>query len=141
MCSIYNATSIAEADGLLEDQCLLSLSVLGGPPVGPSPDSPLRLQETQLVSNYAESRAQAVDTINTTMGELSTVFSQLMEMIEFQGTEIQRIDDNVGDIESNLAGGLQQLQQTYNNSSNRMLAAKIFGVLMSFMIIFILFFA
>ena len=114
---------------------------VGGPPVGPSSDSPLRLQETQLVSNYAESRAQAVDTINTTMGELSTVFSQLMEMIEFQGTEIQRIDDNVGDIESNLAGGLQQLQQTYNNSSNRMLAAKIFGVLMSFMIIFILFFA
>ena len=110
-------------------------------PVGPSSDSPLRLQETQLVSNYAESRAQAVDTINTTMGELSTVFSQLMEMIELQGTEIQRIDDNVGDIESNLAGGLQQLQQTYNNSSNRMLAAKIFGVLMSFMIIFILFFA
>ena len=114
---------------------------LGGGLRARNTDSPLRLQETQLVSNYAESRAQAVDTINTTMGELSTAFSQLMEMIEYQGTEIQRIDDNVEDIEMNMAGGLNQLQQTYNNHSNIMLLAKIFGVSVTFMIMFIVFFA
>ena len=104
-------------------------------------NAPLRLQEQQLISNYAESRAQAVDTINSTMSELGTMFSQLMEMIELQGQDIQRIDDDVSDIESNLNSGLTELQTTYNNSSNRMLMMKIFGVVMTFMIIFILFFA
>ena len=52
------------------------------------------------------------------MGELGTMFSQLMEMIELQGQDIQRIDDDVNDIESNLSSGLTELQTTYNNSSN-----------------------
>ena len=104
-------------------------------------DAPLRLQEQQMISNYTESRAQAVETINTTMNELGTMFSQLMEMIEFQGQDIQRIDDDVSDIENNLSAGLTELQTTYNNSSNKMLMMKIFGIFMAFMVIFILFFA
>ena len=94
-----------------------------------------------MISNYTESRAQAVETINTTMNELGTMFSQLMEMIEFQGQDIQRIDDDVSDIENNLSAGLTELQTTYNNSSNKMLMMKIFGIFMAFMVIFILFFA
>ena len=64
-----------------------------------------------------------------------------MEMIEFQGQDIQRIDDDVSDIENNLSAGLTELQTTYNNSSNKMLMMKIFGIFMAFMVIFILFFA
>ena len=104
--------------------------------------SPLRLQETQLVNRntaYLESRADAVQTINQTMGELGTVFSNLLELLEFQGSQVQRIDDNMGDIEDNVAAGLGQLQVTAESYSSKALIAKVFGILMVFMVMFIMF--
>jgi syntaxin 5 len=60
--------------------------------------SPLQLSESQLVDrnlDYLESRADAVQTINQTMGELNSVFSNLLQLIDIQGQSVARIDDNV----------------------------------------------
>ena len=68
-----------------------------------------------------------------------SVFSNLLELLEMQETNVQRIDDNMTDLENNVSSGLQQLQITAESYSNKALAAKVFGVLMIFMVFFIMF--
>lgn len=106
--------------------------------------SPLQLSESQLVDrnlDYLESRADAVQTINQTMGELNSVFSNLLELIDIQGQNVERIDDNVTVMADNLEAGIQQLEQTVRSTSNLRLYAKMFGILMVFLIGFIVFLA
>ena len=106
--------------------------------------SPLQLSESQLVDrnlDYLESRADAVQTINQTMGELNSVFSNLLQLIDIQGQSVARIDDNVTDMADNLEAGIEQLEQSVSSTSNFRLMAKLFGILMVFMIAFIVFLA
>ena len=106
--------------------------------------SPLQLSESQLVDrnlDYLESRADAVQTINQTMGELNSVFSNLLQLIDIQGQNVERIDDNVTSMADNLEAGIQQLEQSVSSTSNFRLMAKLFGILMVFLIGFIVFLA
>jgi syntaxin 5 len=106
--------------------------------------APLQLSEAQLVDrnlDYLETRADAVQTINQTMGELNSVFSNLLQLIDLQGQNVERIDDNVTSMADNLEAGIQQLEQSVSSTSNFRLMAKLFGILMVFLIAFIVFLA
>jgi syntaxin 5 len=110
----------------------------------PAATAPLQLSEAQLVDrnlDYLESRADAVQTINQTMGSLNTVFSDLLQLIDIQGSAVERIDDNVTQMQDNLEAGIQELEQSVSGTSNLRLMAKMFGVTVVFLIFFIVFLA
>ena len=75
------------------------------------------------------------------MGSLNTVFSDLLQLIDIQGSAVERIDDNVTQMQDNLEAGIQELEQSVSGSSNLRLMAKMFGVTVVFLIFFIVFLA
>ncbi|RSH79920.1 cis-Golgi t-SNARE syntaxin [Apiotrichum porosum] len=99
-------------------------------------------QQMQLVEqqdNYIQSRSTAIESIESTIAELGSIFSQLAGMVAEQRETVQRIDADVNDISSNVSGAQRELLKYYANiSSNRWLMLKIFGVLIIFFLVFIL---
>ncbi|CAH6723615.1 integral membrane protein Sed5p [[Candida] jaroonii] len=88
---------------------------------------------------YLQQRNRAVETIESTINEVGNLFQQLATMVSEQGETIQRIDQNVEDINLNISGAQRELLKYYNNiSSNRWLFLKIFGVLIIFFLIWVL---
>ncbi|KAI8868393.1 t-SNARE [Ramicandelaber brevisporus] len=97
----------------------------------------LLLQEQQ--DTYMDQRGQAIQSIESTIAELGTIFQQLANLVSEQGNAVSRIDANVEDIESNVEGAQGELLRYYNNlTSNRWLMIKIFGVVMFFAVLLIL---
>ncbi|KAL1915512.1 uncharacterized protein VTP21DRAFT_6636 [Calcarisporiella thermophila] len=93
------------------------------------------MQQQMLVeeqSRYNESRATAIQSIESTIAELGNIFGQLAHMVAEQRETIQRIDADVDDIESNVQGAQRELLKYYRNiSSNRWLMLKVFGVIIA----------
>ncbi|EGD82647.1 hypothetical protein PTSG_03305 [Salpingoeca rosetta] len=91
---------------------------------------------------YVSQRAEAVQTIESTIQELGKIFSQMAEMIQMQGEKLERIDANVEDVSMNVDAAHSELMKYYQSvSSNRGLMLKIFGVLVTFFVLFIVFLA
>lgn len=90
-------------------------------------------------SEYLQERNRAVETIESTINEVGNLFQQLATMVSEQGEMIQRIDNNVDDIELNISGAQRELLKYFNNiSNNRWLYIKIFGVLIFFFLLWVL---
>ncbi|KAI8999331.1 t-SNARE [Gaertneriomyces semiglobifer] len=103
------------------------------------------LQQQQLVPNSSvnmeiiESRSQAIESIEATIAELGQIYQNFASMIASQRQMVQRIDENVLDIEMNVTGAHSQLLKYYHNiSSNRWLMIKVFAVLLVFFLIFVI---
>jgi syntaxin 5 len=93
-------------------------------------------------NTYVQERSQAVDSINKTIAELGTIFTQLANMVHEQGQLAQRIDENVFDAEMNIEGAHTELLKYFQSvSSNRWLMIKIFAVLIIFFVLFVVFLA
>jgi len=96
-------------------------------------------QQAQLVPthSYLESRALAVESVQSTIVELGGIFDQLRVMVAEQGSEMQRVDENVDDALSNVEQGHQQLLRYWRRvSSNQGLMIRVFAVLMFFVVLF-----
>lgn len=88
---------------------------------------------------YLQERLRAVETIELTINEVGNLFQQLATMVNEQGEQIQRIDENVEDISLNIEGAQRELLKYYAHiTSNRWLFLKIFGVLVLFFLIWVL---
>lgn len=102
-------------------------------------------QQQQLVplqDNYMQSRAEALQNVESTIHELSSIFTQLATMVSQQGELAIRIDENIDETLSNVEGAQGQLLKYLNSiSSNRWLMMKIFFVLIVFLLIFVFFVA
>ncbi|CAD6271381.1 unnamed protein product [Miscanthus lutarioriparius] len=102
-------------------------------------------QQQQLTvqqDSYMQSRAEALQNVESTIHELSNIFTQLATMVSQQGELAIRIDENMDDTLTNVEGAQGQLLKYLNSiSSNRWLMMKIFFVLMVFLMIFIFFVA
>lgn len=89
---------------------------------------------------YLEERANAMQSVESTIVELGAIFNQLATMVQHQEEMITRIDANVSDTALNVEGAHQSLLQYFQAvSSNRWLMLKIFGVLFVFFIVFVIF--
>eukprot|EP00741_Cyanophora_paradoxa_P001773 tig00000073_g1719.t1 len=100
------------------------------------------LASQQLQSKYYDSRASAVESVESTIVELSTIFQQLATMVSEQGELVERIDSNVDDLANNVEQGQNQLAKYLKNiSSNRWLILKVFFVLLIFICVFVIFVA
>ncbi|KAJ8640603.1 hypothetical protein MRB53_017297 [Persea americana] len=113
-----------------------------------SPTQPLlsqSQQQQQLVpvqDSYMQSRAEALQNVESTIHELSNIFTQLATMVSQQGELAIRIDENMDDTLANVEGAQGALLKYLNGiSSNRWLMIKIFFVLIVFLMIFLFFVA
>ncbi|XP_010915024.1 syntaxin-32 [Elaeis guineensis] len=102
-------------------------------------------QQQQMVpvqDSYVQSRAEALQNVESTIHELSNIFTQLATMVSQQGELAIRIDENMDDTLANVEGAQGALLKYLNSiSSNRWLMIKIFFVLMVFLMIFLFFVA
>lgn len=98
----------------------------------------LLMMEEQL-NGYLQERNLAVETIEATINEVGNLFQQLATMVTEQGETIQRIDQNVEDIDMNISGAQRELLKYYAHiSNNRWLFLKIFGILLVFFFLWVL---
>ncbi len=96
-----------------------------------------RLVLTEDIS-YIQDRANAMQTVETTIVELGTMFNQLATMIKEQEEQITRIDSNVDDIDMNVSAAHTELLKYFQSvTSNRWLMVKVFCVLIVFFVVFI----
>jgi len=85
---------------------------------------------------------EALHNVESTILELSNIFTQLATMVSQQGELAIRIDENMDDTLSNVEGAQGALLKYLNRiSSNRWLMIKIFFVLVIFLLIFVVFVA
>lgn len=81
-----------------------------------------------------------MQSIESTIVELGTIFNQLATMVHQQEEMITRIDSNVTDTMMNIESAHQSLLQYLASvTNNRWLILKVFGVLFVFFLVFVLF--
>lgn len=91
---------------------------------------------------YLESRAQAVESIESTISQLGQMYTQLVDLVSQQEEVVLRIDSNIEDTLVNVEAGHGQLIKYFDSvSGSRWLILKIFGVLIAFIILFMVFVA
>jgi len=99
----------------------------------------MQMQLVEQQDTYIQSRSTAIESIESTIAELGTIFTQLANMVAEQRETVQRIDADTLDIASNVQGAQRELLKYYASiSSNRWLMLKVFGVLIVFFLVFIL---
>lgn len=97
------------------------------------------MSQTQI---YHNSRAQAVESVQRTIGELATMFQKMAVMVTAQEEMIQRIDHDVDDTLDNMNAAQDNLLKYFHHiSSNRALIIKVFLILLFFVVFFIIFLA
>ncbi|KAG2441533.1 hypothetical protein HXX76_003154 [Chlamydomonas incerta] len=122
-------------------------------PSAPTPSflaasSPAQLQQQhqmQLLApqdTYLSSRAEALRNVENTIVELGSIFNKLSELVAEQGELAIRIDENVEDTLSNVNAAQAQLLKYLNGlQNNKWLVLKVLGVLLVFMVLFVMFIA
>ena len=103
-------------------------------------------EQTQLLipqgDSYLQTRAEAVEQIESHISELGAVFQKLAGLVQHHGELVQRVEDNVDDAHENVESGMGQLVKVLEGlKSGKMLGLKITGILVLFIIFFITFLA
>lgn len=136
-----------------QDQVLIDFSggasapLLGGGGGGGQMQPYQQQQQQQMMmydesDNYVQQRAETMQNIESTIVELGGIFQQLAHMVKEQEEMVERIDTNVQDAELNIEAAHGQILKYFQSvTSNRWLMIKIFGVLISFFIFFVIFLA
>jgi len=101
-------------------------------------------QQQQLYEPYSQSyldqRSSAIDSIESTIAELGQIYQNFTHILAGQRETVQRIDDNIMDVEMNVTGAQDYLMKYYKSiSSNRWLIIKILLVILIFFFIFVVF--
>ncbi|XP_057523161.1 syntaxin-31 isoform X1 [Amaranthus tricolor] len=90
--------------------------------------------------NHSQNRATALQNVESTISELSGIFTHLATMVAHQGELAIRIDDNMEESLINVEGAHSTLLKHLTRiSSNRSLLVKLFAVLILFLMVFIFF--
>ncbi|CAD1477271.1 unnamed protein product, partial [Heterotrigona itama] len=87
---------------------------------------------------YVQSRAEAMQSIESTIVELGGIFQQLAHMVKEQEEMVERIDSNIEDTELNVEAAHAEILKYFQSvTNNRWLMIKIFAVLIFFFIFFV----
>jgi syntaxin 5 len=88
--------------------------------------------------SFLRERTNAMQTVEQTIVELGGMFQQLATMIKEQDESIQRIDSNIDDVDMNVSEAHSELLKYFQSvTSNRWLMIKVFFVLITFFIVFV----
>merc|ERR1719479_403912 len=129
----YHAGSVLamEDDAKSGGDAVIDMGAMGG-----------QMMVSQDNDSYYASRADAMHTIESTIVDLGGIFTQLAHMLKEQEEMVQRIDSNVEDTALNVDMGHNEILKYFQSvTSNRWLMVKIFGVLIFFFLIFVIFMA
>lgn len=97
------------------------------------------MQQAQM---YHSSRAEAVQNVQRTIGELAQMFGKMATLVTAQEEMIQRIDHDMDETLTNVETGQDHLLKYFHHiSSNRKLILKVFAIILFFVIFFIVFLA
>ncbi|KAG8457822.1 hypothetical protein KFE25_005091 [Diacronema lutheri] len=99
-----------------------------------------QMQE-MLPSNYLESRALAVESVQSTIVELGTIFQQLQSVVAEQQHLVERIDAQVDETVMTVDSTQRQLLRLYQTMSGNRLAMKMLAMVVAFMMTYGAFFA
>mmetsp|Transcript_48904 Transcript_48904/g.97226 ORF Transcript_48904/g.97226 Transcript_48904/m.97226 type:complete len:278 (-) Transcript_48904:59-892(-) len=119
---------------------------LGPTPIGNSDDleggGSSGMQGLTQAQGYHSSRAEAVQSVQRTIGELAQMFSKMAVMVTAQEEMIKRIDHDLDDTLSNVDAAQGHLLKYWDQiSSNRGLIIKVFLILVFFVVFFVVFLA
>ncbi|KAL0919727.1 hypothetical protein M5K25_011843 [Dendrobium thyrsiflorum] len=110
-------------DGASSSQLIYRKKMNGDPSSSSTQPLLYAQQQQQLVpvqDNYMNSRAEALQNVESTIHELSNIFTQLATMVSQQGELAIRIDENMDDTLANVEGAQGQLLKYLSSiSSNR----------------------
>jgi len=111
---------------------------------GKSGSYPYAQQQQQLYEpysqSYLDSRSSAIDAIEATMAELGQIYQNFTHILAGQRETVQRIDDDILNVDMNVTGAQDYLMKYYKSiSSNRWLIIKILIVVLVFFFIFVVF--
>lgn len=102
-------------------------------------------QEMQMIhqeDNYAQERERNMETIEQAINEIGSVMRQLGTMVAEQQETVLRIDSNVEQAETSIENAHGEILKYFQSvTNNRWLMVKVFGTLITFFILFIVFFA
>lgn len=109
-----------------------------------SPSNTMEISMLQQVApqqeNYSRNRVTALQNVESTISELSGIFTHLATMVAQQGELAIRIDDNMSESLTNVEGAHGALLKHLTRiSSNRSLMIKLFAILIFFLVLFIFF--
>jgi syntaxin 5 len=86
-------------------------------------------------------QVRAIQQIEQTLHQLGQMFSQFSVLVQRQGEQIERIDTQTEQTQSNIEGAQNELFKYYQSiSGNRSLIMKLFGVTATFLVVFVMFF-
>ncbi|XP_065872808.1 syntaxin-31 [Euphorbia lathyris] len=116
------------------------------PGVDNAPSQHLEMSMLQQVAprqeTYTQGRAVALHNVESTISELSGIFTHLATMVAQQGELAIRIDDNMEESLTNVENARGALLKYLSQiSSNRWLIIKIFAIVIFFLVVFIVFVA
>lgn len=103
-----------------------------------------QLSQYQLIpdQDYLRQRADAMSQVEAQIVEVGTIFQKLAVMVNEHRDMVMRVEDNVEEANTNLNLSLAALTDTLQNlQTNRALLAKVMGIVVLFIIMFIIFFA
>jgi len=150
--SLTSARNPRDSILLMDEQRSNSASSSGGAVAismdGSGPSSSSHHQQSQqmeLVDQrdaYITERASTMETIESTIVELGSIFQQLATMVKEQEEQVMRIDSNVETSELNIEAAHGEILKYFQGiTSNRWLMVKIFLLLIVFFVVFVVFFA
>jgi len=100
------------------------------------------MQAMSLERGYHHSRAEAVQNVQKTIGELAQMFQKMAVLVTAQEEMVQRIDSDLDNTMSNVEESQKHLLAYFQYiSSNRGLIMKVFLILIFFVIFFVVFLA
>jgi syntaxin 5 len=132
---MYNPTSRAESNPFANRARPSPSANADDPEAGPG--APQAMSQM-----YNNSRAEAVMSVQKTIGELATMFQKMAVMVTAQEEMIQRIDHDVDETQNNMDSAQESLLKYFHHiSSNRGLIIKVFLILIFFVVFFVIFIA
>jgi len=136
--SLLERTAMEDDESARADSTAISMDGL----MGGGGQAQAYARQDQVTEKYLESRADTMQSIESTIVELGGIFQQLAHMIKEQEEVMVRIDSNVEDTAMNVEMGHAEILKYFRSvTSNRWLMVKIFGVLIFFFVFFVMFMA
>ncbi|KAL4295472.1 hypothetical protein GQ457_12G032800 [Hibiscus cannabinus] len=145
--SSSNASESSLPSGLPPNGVQAGSQLRRRPAVDGTPSHHMEMSMLQQVvprqEDYTQGRAVALQNVESTISELSGIFTHLATMVAQQGElAISRIDEDMDQSLANVEGARNSLLRHLNQiSSNRWLLIKIFAAIIFFLVIFIIFVA
>jgi len=133
----HSGSVLAAADDDAQRSNEVAIS-MGGMPGGQTQS----LLQADATDQYLAQRADTMQNIESTIVELGGIFQQLAHMLKEQEEMMVRIDGNVEETAMNTELAHEQILKYFRSvTSNRWLMVKVFGVLIFFFILFVVFMA